>query len=246
MNIDKNMKQRFRDYGYMVVPGFYGQDAVISAMECISFIANDSSNICGALRILDKSADGSTILTRLENTINYGYTKLGDIIINDSLVALLQSLFDYQYPTLFKDKVNFKPPGCRADLIHQDQASGWSKYADYFISVCIAIDANTKHNAAMRFLATGDYPMSLITDEWEPVTFENPETLPIEQYHIVEINPGDIIVFDSYVPHGSPANLSKDFRRNIFLTFNSASKGDLRQRYYEDRKVQYPPGGFVR
>lgn len=245
MNRTEELKLRFHDFGYMVIPQFYVKSTISAVSELISHLSGDATSACGVLKIMDKSVTGETILNRLENTINDSCNELGKLIINDKLIEILTSLFDGQKPIIFKDKINFKPPGCRADLIHQDQASGWNRYSDYFISVCISIDENSQNNGAMRFLSTGNYPKSLMTDDWEPVTFDDPETLPRDQYQIVEINPGDIVIFDSYIPHGSPINHSDSFRRNIFLTFNSASKGELRQRYYEDRKAQYPPGSFI-
>jgi len=29
-------------------------------------------------------------------------------------------------PVLFKEKINYKLPGCRPDKLHQDQAAGWN------------------------------------------------------------------------------------------------------------------------
>ena len=68
-------------------------------------------------------------------------------------------------PVLFKEKINYKHPGCRADKLHQDQAAGWNAYAEYFITMCIVVDPNREENAALRFLNTGNYQKSLMSDE---------------------------------------------------------------------------------
>jgi len=38
-----------------------------------------------------------------------------------------------------------------------------------------------------------------------------------------------------------PGNTSNRRRRNIYLTFNRASDGDLREQYYRDKWRTYPP-----
>jgi 2-aminoethylphosphonate dioxygenase len=43
--------------------------------------------------------------------------------------------------------------------------------------------------------------------------------------------PGDIIFFDSYVPHASQPNMTERMRRIYYATYNRASAGDLMDRY---------------
>lgn len=144
-------------------------------------------------------------------------------------------------PVLFKEKVNYKLPGCRPDKLHQDQAAGWNKYGDYYISMAIVVDENRKDNAALSFLCSGSYEKRLMGEEWKPLSEADPPYGPEEEYLLLEADPGDVIFFDSYVPHGSPANTSKRARRNIFVTFNRQSDGDHRHRYYQDKWAKYPP-----
>jgi ectoine hydroxylase-related dioxygenase (phytanoyl-CoA dioxygenase family) len=73
------------------------------------------------------------------------------------------------------------------------------------------------------------------------LTEDDPPYEPRDEYALLEADPGDVIFFDCYVPHGSPANTGTQSRRNIFLTFNKASDGDMRQRYYTDKALTYPP-----
>ena len=69
----------------------------------------------------------------------------------------------------------------------------------------------------------------------------DPPYQPEDEYVLLEADPGDVIFFDSYVPHGSPANTSDRSRRNIFLTFNKQSDGDMRAKYYRDKWASYAP-----
>jgi hypothetical protein len=53
--------------------------------------------------------------------------------------------------------------------------------------------------------------------------------------------PGDVLFFDSYVPQASKPNLSGTQRRVLYLTYNRASDGDHRKRYYADKRLRFPP-----
>ena len=57
----------------------------------------------------------------------------------------------------------------------------------------------------------------------------------------VDAEAGDIIFFDSYVPHRSDINTSNFTRRNLYLTYNPISEGFLRDRYYEEKRKYFPP-----
>ena len=124
--------------------------------------------------------------------------------------------------------------------MHQDQAAGWNRYSDFFITMAIAVDENRLDNAALSFMISGNYERALMCSEWKPLSEDDPPYAPGEEYALLEADPGDAIFFDCYVPHGSPPNKSGRSRRNIFLTFNRASDGDMRARYYADKAKSYP------
>jgi ectoine hydroxylase-related dioxygenase (phytanoyl-CoA dioxygenase family) len=90
-------------------------------------------------------------------------------------------------------------------------------------------------------MSSGNYIKELMTDEWKPLSEDDPPYAPEDEYALIEADPGDVIFFDAYVPHGSPPNTSDKSRRNIFLTFNRQSDGDLRARYYADKWATYAP-----
>jgi ectoine hydroxylase-related dioxygenase (phytanoyl-CoA dioxygenase family) len=53
--------------------------------------------------------------------------------------------------------------------------------------------------------------------------------------------PGDMMYFDSFVPHKSEPNHTDRPRRALYLTYNRASEGDQRARYYADKHESFPP-----
>ena len=57
----------------------------------------------------------------------------------------------------------------------------------------------------------------------------------------VPTQPGDAVFFDSYTPHASGPNLTVEPRRVLYITYNRASAGDHRERYYADKWKNFPP-----
>jgi hypothetical protein len=78
----------------------------------------------------------------------------------------------------------------------------------------------------------------MIGREWEPLTASEMagfELMP------VPTRPGDVVFFDSFVPHASGPNLTSDARRVLYVTYNRASDGDHRASYCADKRASFPP-----
>ena len=176
------------------------------------------------------------ILIRIEKFIETS-PYLESIINNPSVHSLLKQLFG-ESALLLKEKINFKPPGAPPDLLHQDSQAGWDDYGSEFVSVLIAVEDSNRTNACVEFDNSGCYINGLAGSLWEPLTLRdipNAEMIPIET------KAGDMILFNSYVPHGSEANISDKRRCNIYLTYNKASDGNHRLSYFSEKRENYPP-----
>lgn len=233
--------EEFRNHGVLVIKGLFDDNSINNLSTWLEELKNKQPAYGKEAKYYEKSdITGKNFLARIENIVGEHNPEFSDLILQKQAMNYLGQLLS-DTPVLFKDKVNYKLPGCRPDLMHQDQAAGWGKYADFFISMVVAIDENREENAAISFMKTGDYVKSLMSNEWTPLTDKDPANLPQDQYAMIELNPGDVVFFDSFVPHGSAANFSDKQRRNLFLTFNAASAGDHKQSYYEDKWKNYPP-----
>ena len=232
----------FKDKGFVVVRGFFPPDVMAEMSDFLDALRDREPEPGREAKYYEESPlTGETILVRVENVVNEHNAAFTGRLISDETRECLTQLLG-EPPVLFKEKVNYKLPGCRPDKLHQDQAAGWNKYCDFFITMAVAVDENREDNAALSFMSSGGYPRAgLMSDEWQPITEADPPYQPEEDYSLLEADPGDVIFFDSYVPHGSPANTSSRSRRNIFLTFNRASAGDLRAQYYADKWASYSP-----
>ncbi len=135
---------------------------------------------------------------------------------------------------LFKDKINFKMPGGAGFKAHQDQQAGWTAYAPLFVTAMVTLDAATLENGCLE-VAAGRHREGLIGEQWKPLEERglDLQALPTA--------PGDVIFFDSFVPHASKPNLTDSPRRILYITYNLAIQGDHRERYFADKHAAFPP-----
>jgi len=138
---------------------------------------------------------------------------------------------------LFKDKINFKMAGGAGFEAHQDQQAGWSAYAPLFVTALVSIDAATLANGCLE-IADAPRVAGLIGEEWKPLTRAQMAGYPMIP---VPCMPGDVLFFDSFVPHASKANTTDSARRILYLTYNAASFGDHRAQYFADKRANFPP-----
>ncbi|MBW7930415.1 MAG: phytanoyl-CoA dioxygenase family protein [Gammaproteobacteria bacterium] len=233
--------QDFRHHGYCVSRGFFDAGEVQEMSGYLDRLRTGTpAEGTEACYYENSPLTGESLLVRAEHILGEHNPGMTSLMLAPKVMDALAALLG-EPAILFKEKVNYKLPGCRADKLHQDQAAGWGSYADFFVTMAIVVDPNRRDNAALSFLANGKYERALMGPEWQPLTEADPPYEPAEDYQLLEANPGDVIFFDCYVPHGSPPNSSDRQRRNIYLTFNRQSAGDLRQRYYHDKWAVYPP-----
>ena len=246
MTLTQEQVQEFKDKGFIVIKGFFSAEEMEKVSAFLDRLRDADPDGDGPAD--DKEAkyyetspvNGENILVRVENIFGGLNRQEEALLVNERAKGILADLFGDE-PVLFKEKINYKIPGCRPDKLHQDQAAGWNTYCDFFITMGLMVDANRKSNAALSFMKSGNYPKDLMTPEWEPITHDDPPYQPEDEYMLLEGDPGDVIFFDSYVPHGSPSNTSDAARRNLFLTFNAAEHGDVRMTYYHDKWKSYAP-----
>lgn len=241
MFLTEEQTKEFEEKGFIVLKGFFDKAVMDKVSTCLDELRDKWPAKGREAKYYERSSiTGENILVRIENVLGEHNPELTKLLVTPKTIACLTKLLG-EPPVLFKEKINYKPPGCRPDKLHQDQAAGWNSYCDFFVSMGIVVDENRKENAALSFMRSGNYERKLMTPEWRPLTEDGPPYSPEDEYMLLEADPGDVIFFDSYVPHGSPANTGDRSRRNMFLTFNKGSDGDMRARYYKEKWASYPP-----
>ncbi|HKX06666.1 MAG TPA: phytanoyl-CoA dioxygenase family protein [Stellaceae bacterium] len=177
----------------------------------------------------------SRVIQRIENFCPY-HPEFDKLVRASRLFTAVEQLFEAP-ACLFKEKINFKMPGGAGFEPHQDQQAGWSRYASLFVTALVTIDRSTIENGCLE-MASAPRFSGLIGEEWRPLS-----AAEMAGFKLVPVptEPGDVLFFDSFAPHGSKPNMTDGRRRILYLTYNPASEGDQRARYFADKRAAFPP-----
>jgi len=231
---DKSQIDHFEKNGFVVFRGAFNGDEAKNLQNWTTELSEAPEEsgrhwVYHEPSLLDNER---SLINRIENMAPFhdGFRALADCLL-PSVGQLLGA-----EAVLFKDKINFKLPGGDGFKPHQDSQAGWEDYASYFISVLVCIDPATIENGCLQVAPRPK--VGLVGTEWEPLT--DAETALMDFTH-VETRPGDVIYFDSYVPHMSEPNVTDKPRRLYFATYNRLSEGDHLHAYYADKRKSFPP-----
>ena len=183
-------------------------------------------------------------ITRCENFVHKhdGFRSL----IEGRMASICAELFgETQAAELFKEKLNYKPPGGAGFVPHLDHPSlayyAPDSFSD-FITVMLAIDDMTPLNGCLR-VAKGvwnhETAVACAEPQGDPEVGGRAggiESNELQQLHFEDMicNSGDAFFFNGWVPHRSGSNQSSGLRRAVFFTFNRASQGSYRREYYSE------------
>lgn len=225
---------RMRRDGYLVVRNFVSPHQLAELLQWTAQLegAPEVSGRHWVYREDSMTTPGRRVIQRIENFCPY-HTGLDRFIRDSALVRWTGALMGAPV-VLFKDKINFKMPGGAGFKAHQDQQAGWTVYAPLFVTAMVTLDAATLENGCLE-VSAGRHREGLIGEQWKPLEEQglNLQAIPT--------GPGDVIFFDSFVPHASKPNLTDSPRRILYITYNLASDGDHRERYFADKHASFPP-----
>ena len=235
--LESAVRTRYSRDGWAAVPGFFSPektaeiDRFTDETEALPEVAG-AQMVYREPSLLDPEA---RVIQRIEGFCPH-HPGFEAVIRGGRLQRAVEQLLGGP-AVLFKDKINFKMPGGGGFAAHQDQQAGWSAYAPLFVTAMVSIDAATIDNGCLE-VASSPRQTGLIVREWAPLT---PTDMIGFDLVPVPTSPGDVLFFDSYVPHASKPNLSGGRRRILYLTYNRASYGDHRARYFADKRASFPP-----
>jgi hypothetical protein len=181
-------------------------------------------------------APGGKMLARIENFVPY-HAGLAALVGSPRLMGLLGELCG-EPVVLFKDKINFKLPGGAGFAPHQDAPAYVDFGVEHHLTVMMPVDAFTADNGCLEMAVGAAERIFRPQNPDGTLRAGVLESLAVEP---VLAGPGDIIVFDAWVPHRSGPNRTTGPRRSYYLTFNPASAGDHRADYYARKRECFPP-----
>lgn len=224
----------WRQHGYLHLAGF------LSAAECaaltdwtIDFQQRPEKAGCW-MKYFESGADGVRQLCRVENFLQF-HSGLAALINGPRMLAIVAALFG-EPAVLFKEKINYKLPGGNGFAPHQDAPAFTSFGQSLHITSMISVDATTEANGCLEIAA---HPRALL-----PVA----DDLTIAAANVAQLvwaplptQPGDLLFFDSLLPHRSGPNRTDQPRRALYLTYNKAAEGNRRDAYYREKRAVFPP-----
>jgi hypothetical protein len=178
----------------------------------------------------------SRLLCRVENFLEHhaGFERL---LRGPTLLGLVGELMG-EPAALFKEKINFKLPGGNGFAAHQDAPAFVTFGQRYHITLMIAVDRATRENGCLE-VVRGRHNEGLFPQA--PDQTIAPDIAARLEWEAVPAEPGDIVLFDSYLPHRSGPNASPLKRRALYVTYSRASDGERRDDYYRAKRAAFPP-----
>jgi ectoine hydroxylase-related dioxygenase (phytanoyl-CoA dioxygenase family) len=221
--------ERYHAEGYLILRDVFSAEEVASlAAEAVTLIERteliDTANL--RCRWADHIETAECMFDCFDPVIDIG--PISRFVAHDQrILAPLRAIYRDE-AHLFKDKLIFKRPGAKGYGLHQDYIS-WPEFPASFITVIVAIDPTDEDNGATEVFP-GCHQGGLLSAR----DGDYHELPPTAVGHVgsvaLDLQPGDIALFDGLMPHRSAPNRSDRWRRQLYLSYNSAADGgDLRE-----------------
>lgn len=233
----------YQTNGYLVLRQVFSPDEVKTWQAEADRLLNSplvaENNLRTAMHQLDT---GTLAVERIDPVIDVS-PLFNDLLRDERILGPLHDIFG-ETALLFKDKLIFKLPGMRGYEMHQDYA-WWQPQpeqqtfspipSDKILSVMLSIDPATTENGALSVF--GGYQHGLLSPVGELRNMTADETARIDPAteFVATTEPGDVLIFHSLTPHCSEPNRSGQSRRQLYMTYNAASCGDV----YAGQQVHY-------
>lgn len=233
MTLDTRQVEDFDRDGFIVIPQLLGKAEVEKVRLWVNEIAS-WEDTPGRWLHHRETVNDKPVLTRTENFLPY----------HEGLRAVLQGAMAnavgqlFREPALvFKEKINYKLSGGAGYAAHQDAPA--YPMGDRHITCMLAVDDSTPENGGLEF-AAGHHRAGLMATG--PDGCLTPEDAQRMAWQATTCLRGGAMFFDSFTPHRSGQNHSKKSRCMLYVTYNAASQGNLRDAYYAQKAALIEQG----
>ena len=229
-------KDFFKKNGYIILRNQLTYKNKTTLLNSVFDIEFDSLNKQSKhIHNFELDSNNNKVLSRSE----YFYHNNHNInsFINDSnFKYVLNNITDKSY-NIYKEKINYKYPNTGSYRAHQDILA-YPDSQDHI--TCLIPLCNTyKLNGSIQFspLINNNLDNNTILESTNSGVIKNQDNLIWNPP--VLTNFGDIILFNSYIPHKSSPNISEQPRKSLYLTFNKLEEGYIRDDYYEKKNKAF-------
>jgi ectoine hydroxylase-related dioxygenase (phytanoyl-CoA dioxygenase family) len=149
--------------------------------------------------------------------------RLKAIAHKPQLLAVIEKLLGAE-PVMFQDMALIKPPQGREKPWHQDHAYFELAPETRVVGVWIALDPAGIENGCMRVLPGWHKRGIMRHFQIRDLQLCDSDMEGLQERRVaVPLEPGGCLIFDSYLPHGTPANFTSSRRRAAQFHYTSAS-----------------------
>ena len=232
------LKKSYKQYGYCIKKNFIDIKSIQKIKKFTQNIKKTKPKPNQIMKYYENSIlkKNKEILVRAEYFYDFHYG-LKKFLDSKKIHKVLNFLMSGKC-ILFKEKINFKPSGCRADKLHQDSQGGWNKFSKNFISILVSIEKSTKINGCLEFDTSGKNKNYSIGKIFKPLKIKE---LNKPNFTSIELNTGDVVFFNQYIPHRSKPNKSNLNRTLLYITYNLKKDGNFRKKYFKEKRNAFPP-----
>lgn len=167
--------------------------------------------------------------------------------LNKNILIFLSKIFKKKF-FIFKDKLNFKPPGGEGFYPHYDgvfyffknkkKMRGWYEYSDIFINCLVALDVCNKKNGPLELAAEDKLSFDQLIKKTKKDGTQRllDSVVKKKKFKQILLNRGDIVLFSNRCAHRSKKNLTNKMRRVLYYTYNPVKFGNNYLKYFRDKK----------
>ncbi|GAA4726304.1 phytanoyl-CoA dioxygenase family protein [Brevibacillus fulvus] len=215
-------KERFEQEGYLKISGLYSQ---ADAKQLIEQFQNIWSNLVADRKIVqDPQRPVESLFPRLRD-YHKEHPAILRFVLEQKAIGTVEALLGEE-PLVISTSYYFKGPGTRGLPLHQDNYS-IGVVPGTTCSVWVSLDAADEENGGL-YVIPGSHKMGLLAPKSIPESdTEYGEKLEIPEGAkslFIQTAPGDAVIFNGNLLHGSTANLSSNrFRRAIVTHYTGVS-----------------------
>ena len=228
--------QSFAKDGYVLLKNYFSEDETKILESSLKYLQNLPEIINGPMKYFEVLEDDKIVLNRVEKFFDYA-PLAGSVFTSEKFLNTLELLTNRKF-VLFKEKINFKLAKAGGFKPHQDGAAFRKFVDDLLITAMVVVDKSTVQNGCIKILQ-GNYVNKLVQHQNGYIL----EYGDIEQHSWVDIemSPGDLLLFSSYLIHCSLDNSSDSPRSSYFITYSPKDYGDNREKYFDFKRNKFPP-----
>jgi predicted HD phosphohydrolase len=171
-----------------------------------------------------EKSNNKTVLCKTEYIIN-NHPGMKNILTSGLIPSIVENICDYKV-NLYKEKINYIYSNTGIYKPHQD-ITAYPDSKNHITCMINLCDTNLL-NGYIEFSPTSDNKIlnhnnGIISNQDDLNWIDCPTQF------------GDIVLFNSYIPHRSGINKLDTPRRALYITYNDALEGDLREDYYKHK-----------